>query len=144
MELEKPIVESYIQVNSDLSALTRIWQWFEGTLKLLITEQSCWECEVAITEGFTNAVLHAHKNLPKQTPIELEVKLFRHALEIRIWDCGQPFDLSAQLKYLHQKNVQPLEREHEMGLLFIEKLTDDMKYVRLKNDRNCLVMRKRI
>lgn len=144
MELEKPIKESYLQVSSDLSALTRVWQWFEGTLKPVLAEQLRWECEIAITEAFTNAVLHAHKNLPKQTPIELEVKLFRHSLEIRIWDWGQPFDLLAQLQSLHKKNIQPLEREHEMGLLFIEKLTDELQYVRLKNERNCLLMRKRI
>jgi serine/threonine-protein kinase RsbW len=51
-----------------------------------------------VIEGFTNAVRHAHKNLPRETPIELEITVFNERLEIKIWDSGKPFDFKAKLK----------------------------------------------
>jgi serine/threonine-protein kinase RsbW len=51
-----------------------------------------------VVEGFTNAVRHAHKNLPIETPIELEITVFNERVEIKIWDGGKPFDFKAKLK----------------------------------------------
>jgi serine/threonine-protein kinase RsbW len=51
-----------------------------------------------VVEGFTNAVRHAHKNLPRSTPIDLEITVFNERLEIKIWDLGKPFDFKAKLK----------------------------------------------
>ena len=31
------------------------------------------QCILAVSEAFTNAVRHAHKNLPRETRIELEI-----------------------------------------------------------------------
>ena len=53
---------------------------------------------VAVSEAFTNAVPHAHKNLPRETPIELEITVFNERLEIKIWDGGKPFDFQAKLQ----------------------------------------------
>jgi serine/threonine-protein kinase RsbW len=51
-----------------------------------------------VSEAFTNLVHHAHKNLPRETPIELEITVFNERLEIKIWDRGEPFDFQAKLK----------------------------------------------
>jgi len=51
-----------------------------------------------VIEGFTNAVRHAHKNLPLETPIELEVMVLNEHLEVKILDWGEPFDIQAKLK----------------------------------------------
>jgi serine/threonine-protein kinase RsbW len=51
-----------------------------------------------VSEAFTNAVRQAHKNLPRETPIELEITVFNERLEIKIWDWGEPFDFQPKLK----------------------------------------------
>jgi serine/threonine-protein kinase RsbW len=81
--------------------------------------------------------------LPQATLIDLEVKVFDDYLEIRIWDRGQPFKLEA---ILHSRMQQQhnLDSEGGRGLLFMYKLTDDLRYIRTDDLRNCLVMRKNI
>jgi serine/threonine-protein kinase RsbW len=81
--------------------------------------------------------------LPQATLIDLEVKLFADYLEIRIWDRGQPFKLEAKLHSIIQQQQNP-ESEGGRGLLFMYKLTDDLRYIRTDDLRNCLVMRKNI
>jgi serine/threonine-protein kinase RsbW len=51
-----------------------------------------------VSEAFTKAVRHAHKNLPIESPIDLEITVFNDRLEIKIWDRGEPFDFQAKLK----------------------------------------------
>jgi len=51
-----------------------------------------------VSQALTNAVRHAHKNLPRETPIELEITVFNERLEIKIWDREEPFDFQAKLK----------------------------------------------
>jgi serine/threonine-protein kinase RsbW len=81
--------------------------------------------------------------LPQATLIDLEVKVFAEYLEIRIWDRGQPFKLEAMLHSIVQQQQNP-ESEGGRGLLFMYKLTDDLRYIRTDDLRNCLVMRKNI
>jgi serine/threonine-protein kinase RsbW len=54
------------------------------------------QCQLVVSEAFTNAVRHTHKNLPRKTPIELEITVFNEGLEIKIWDWGEPFDFKAK------------------------------------------------
>jgi len=57
-----------------------------------------YQCQLVVSEAFTNAVRHAHNNLPRETPIELEITVFNERLKIKTWDWGEPFDLKAKLK----------------------------------------------
>lgn len=61
---------------------------------------------------------------------------------IRIWNYGKPFDLEAKLKEIQENILDPLEHESFRGLLFMQAFTDELRYVRLEDDRNCLVMSK--
>ncbi|MEG3975823.1 ATP-binding protein, partial [Microcoleus sp. herbarium8] len=70
--------------------------------------------------------------------------VFADYLEIRIWDRGQPFNLEAKLHSIMQEQRDPLDREGERGLVFMYKLTDDLRYIRTDDRRNCLVMRKNL
>jgi serine/threonine-protein kinase RsbW len=45
----------------------------EQLAALPIPEAVSHQCILAVSEGCTNAVRHAHKNLPRETPIELEI-----------------------------------------------------------------------
>lgn len=142
MTTDQAVQQFHLQVKTELEALKEVLLWFEGLVFPSIPQKMGWQCEVALVEAFTNAVRHAHQNLPKNTPIELEVKLFPSFLEMRIWDQGQPFDLKAKLQK-GEKEAGSLEKEGGRGLQFIKKLTDELQYLNLPNRRNCLVMRKR-
>jgi serine/threonine-protein kinase RsbW len=51
-----------------------------------------------VSEACTNAVRHTHKNLPRESPIALEITVFNDRLKIKIWDWGEHFDFQAKLK----------------------------------------------
>lgn len=142
MQNDKPLKESRLQVETDLNAVPEVLQWFEQFTSPLLPQQFCGECQLALVEGFTNAVRHAHHHLPPTTPIELELELFPQYLEMRVWDQGQPFDWQAKLDALCQEDVDPLEKEGGRGLMFMNQLTDELSYVRFTDERNCLLMRK--
>lgn len=131
----------HLQVKTELEALKEVLQWFEGLVFPLVPQKMGWQCEVALVEAFTNAVRHAHQNLPQTTPIDLEVKLCPSFLEMRIWDRGQPFDIQAKLR-TSEREASSMEKEGGRGLQFIKKLTDELQYLNLPNKGNCLVMRK--
>ena len=95
---EPPLQIISLQVNTDLNALALVLQWYEQLEHLPIPKQVWLQCQLALAEGFTNAVRHAHKGMPLETPIELEVRVFNESLEMRIWDSGKPFDLKAKLR----------------------------------------------
>lgn len=142
---EKPLKQDRLEVETDLHAVTKVLQWFEDFTKPMLPQPSQSQCQLAFVEGFTNAVRHAHHNLPPTTPIELELKIFPDSLEMRIWDQGPPFDLQAKLQEAldRQKDIDPLSAEGGRGLIFMHQLMDELAYLRVDNERNCLLMRKR-
>jgi len=88
-----------LQVNTNLDALPQVLDWYEE-LQSSIPPEIFHYYQLALAEGFTNAVRHAHKDLPADTPIEIEFKVYEGRLEMRLWDCGKPFDLNAKLSEL--------------------------------------------
>lgn len=144
-----PRFESYpkrfrLQVATELDNLIPVLQWFETNTQPFLPETAIWQCKVALAEGFTNTVRYAHQNLPSTTPIDLELIFFPQSLEMRIWDRGQPFDLSKKLEEIKQSPIDPLDRESDRGLLFMQALTDSLQYIRLEDNRNCLIMYKKL
>ncbi|MEG4941108.1 ATP-binding protein [Microcoleus sp. F4-D5] len=87
----------HLQLNTDLKSVERVLGWVEQLEYLPIPEAVLQQCKLATIEGFTNAVRHAHKNMPLETPIDLEITVFNERLEVNIWDMGEPFDLQAKL-----------------------------------------------
>ncbi|MEG3982368.1 ATP-binding protein [Microcoleus sp. T3B2] len=87
-----------LQVNTDIKAVAQVLSWVEQLDPLPIPLVVLHQCKLAVIEGFTNAVRHAHKNLPLETPIELEIMVFNEHLEVKIWDWREPFDIQAKLK----------------------------------------------
>jgi serine/threonine-protein kinase RsbW len=97
----QPLQKFSLQLNTDINAVAQVLSWLEQLDPLdplPIPEAVLHQCKLAVVEGFTNAVRHAHKNLPRETPIELEITVFNERLEIKIWDLGKPFDFQAKLK----------------------------------------------
>ena len=87
-----------LTVSTDLNALAQVLQWYEQLEQLPIPQTTLDECKLAHVEGFTNAVRHAHKGMPIETPIKLEVIVFNKRLEMKVMDYGQPFDFKAKLR----------------------------------------------
>lgn len=99
------------------------------------------QSQTALVEGFTNAVQYAHRNLASDTPIDIEVQLNPGAIELRIWDWGDAFDLKAAIESLPTE--LDIEAESGRGLQLMAKIADHLEYVRLEDQRNCLCLLKR-
>jgi serine/threonine-protein kinase RsbW len=133
-----------LEVQSEITALQQVLYWFERFIMPLLPKQLGWQCELVLTEAFTNAVRHAHRHLPSNTPIELEVEIDRDSLEMRVWDWGIPFDLDRHKQNLAAESPDSWQKEGGRGLDLIDRLTDELYYFREDDRRNCLVMRKKI
>jgi serine/threonine-protein kinase RsbW len=136
-----------LMTQSDLSAITQVLEWFERFRQPPISQSAWLQGQIALVEGFTNAVRHAHAHLPSQTPIKLEAGLYCDRLEIRVWDQGSPFDLEKLLDRVEQDYPDPLEHvEHWGGSLF-RKLRDQhqwqIEYQVVRESVNCLYLVKK-
>lgn len=87
-----------LQVNTDLNALTRVLDGLEQLQDVSIPKEVWFQFQLALAEGFTNAVRHAHKNLAADTPIQLQITLFSGHWQFKIWDWGPRFDFDAKLQ----------------------------------------------
>lgn len=143
MENEQPIKQAFLQVETNLDALAEVLQWFEALSLPLLSYDLWWQSQLALTEGFTNAVRHAHRGLPPKTPIQIEVCIFVDYLEMKIWDQGQPFDLETKLRMALNQPLDPFNPGGR-GLIFMHKFTNALHYIRAADQRNCLIMRKKI
>ncbi|MEG5253709.1 MULTISPECIES: ATP-binding protein [unclassified Microcoleus] len=96
---DQPLKKISLKVNSDIKAVAQVLEWVDAVFENLpIPETVFCEFKLVSIEGFTNAVRHAHKDLPLATPIDLEITIFPSHLEIKIWDYGKPFDLKSKLQ----------------------------------------------
>lgn len=133
--------QAHLQIDTDLSALTQILSWFDQFKSTAISPSVWLQCQLALAEGFTNAVRHAHKNYPQETPIDIEITLFDQLLEIRIWDVGAGFNLNQQL------NQMPLEIDQDAeggrGLRLMQQMSDSLSYTQTADRRNCLLIVKK-
>lgn len=82
---------------------------------------------MAIAEGFTNAVRHAHGTKYQDCPITIKLTLTPETVEIRIWDYSQtPFDIQT---YLSKTTcAQNKEASGGRGLLILSKIADHLSY----------------
>lgn len=129
-----------LTVNSDLTVLNQVQTWFEQFCLqhisgLTWSENQLYRLNLALAEGFTNAVRHAHHELPPDTTIDIELTLCRDRIEIRIWDRGKPFDPNI----LEEPEPGTL-REGGYGWFLLRRLADTVTYQRFSDERNCLLI----
>lgn len=137
---QRMLQTEHLVVKSDLSLLNQVLDWFEkfcfqNLSKLSWLAKEIDALKLALTEGFTNAVRHAHKNLPIETPIELELNLWNDRLEIRIWDYGKPFDPST----IEEPKFGTLQ-VGGYGWYLIRRIVNEAIYKRYPDNRNCLIL----
>jgi serine/threonine-protein kinase RsbW len=131
---------SYLQVCSNLEENDKVLSWFELLHQASIPKTVWLQCELMLAEGFTNAARHAHKYLPRETPIDIEITIYTDYLEIKILDYGQPFDLKGWLR------AQPdldMFAPGGRGIKLMYEIADYVSYTRTSDDRNCLLIVKR-
>jgi serine/threonine-protein kinase RsbW len=129
-----------IEVPSDLQSLDEVLFDFNQIYQDFIPLRDWLECRLALAEGFTNAVRHAHKNLSSDISIKIEVHLGQEAMEIRIWDYGSVFDLQSFIAETSQKNSNWLGSGR--GIPILNKISDRLDYYRTEQQQNCLFILK--
>ena len=100
------------------------------------------QCQMAIAEGFTNAVRHAHGEEFKEYPIGINLTLAENTLDIRIWDHGkQNFDLE---HYIANLDMQVNEfASGGRGIIILKKIASKLAYQRdQQRQQNCLLISK--
>lgn len=130
------------KVPSDLNYLTKVLLKFDRIYQDFIPQPDWLQCKLALAEGFTNAVRHAHKNLPVEVPIVIEALLTEITIEIHIWDRGEPFDL-------HKFIAERAEKNHNLfssgrGIPILIKIADRLDYYRTSEAQNCLLIVKEL
>ncbi len=128
----------FFKVESDIKALDQVLSYFEQLHQPWIPKKDWLQCQLALAEGFTNAVRHAHKGLAAETPVEIQITLTHRGMKIRIWDYGNPFDLERFL----QDNLDKDNRwaGHGQGLLILKRIAPKLRYIRTHDHRNCLLI----
>lgn len=134
------VLQDHLTVKSELTLSDQVQDWFkqfwlQHLSQLGWSQTQLERLNLALAEGFTNAVRHAHRALPPETTIDIDVYLWVDRLEIRIWDYGKPF------------NPDSIP-EPEPGSLIIggygwfllRRLTDHVVYERVTDGRNCLLI----
>ncbi|MEM7759245.1 MAG: ATP-binding protein [Cyanobacteria bacterium P01_G01_bin.67] len=127
-----------IEAPSDLKALDQVLFQFNQIYQNSIPLRDWLQCRLALAEGFTNAVRHAHKNLPPDMPIKIEVMLKESAMEIKIWDYGSAFDLHAFIAETSRKHEDWLGSGR--GIPILNKISNRLDYFRTEQQQNCLLI----
>lgn len=132
---------SHLDTPTDPAALKSVLAWFDQFQCAHLPYRVWLECQLALTEGFTNAVRHAHAQLPLETPIAIEVTVADDTVDIRIWDRGPGFNLAAVL----EQRLASTDRDAEggRGLKIIYLVADTLSYTPTEEQRNCLHIQKR-
>lgn len=132
--------QDHLTVYSNLELLNQVQQWFEEFClqhlsQLLWSERELYRLNLALAEGFTNAVRHAHQSLPPDTTIDIDLSLWADRFEIRIWDKGKPFNPDV----LPEPEPGTLQ-EGGYGWFLLRRLADRVVYDRNADGRNCLLI----
>lgn len=134
------VQQDHLTVKSELELLNQVQQWFESFClqhlsQLGWSDNQLYRLNLALAEGFTNAVRHAHHALPSDTTIEIGVSLWIDRLEIRIWDHGKPFNPDV----IAEPEPGTLQAGG-YGWFLLRRLADRLVYERGADGRNCLLI----
>jgi serine/threonine-protein kinase RsbW len=134
------VQQDHLTVISELKLLNLVQQWFEQFCDKYLsqlgwTDSQLYRLNLALAEGFTNAVRHAHHALPKETAIDIDLCLWDDRLEIRIWDRGKPFNPDA----IAEPEPGTLQ-VGGYGWFLLRRLADRVVYERNADGRNCLLI----
>ncbi|MGB3137341.1 MAG: ATP-binding protein [Nodosilinea sp.] len=131
---------SQIETHTDPKELKSVLTWFDQFQSSPIPHNVWLQCQLALIEGFTNAVRHAHAGLPMATPVHIEVAVSDRAIDIRIWDQGVGFDLALVLR--NKITANNPDSEGGRGLKIMYLVADRLTYEPTPGQGNCLHLHK--
>ncbi|AHB89582.1 anti-sigma B factor RsbW [Thermosynechococcus sp. NK55a] len=137
-----PRVTVSLTLPSDLTQLEALLAWFNQYRPPTLPLEEWLKLELALAEGFTNAVRHAHRDRPPETPIRIDLCIAETHIELRIWDRGDPFDLGAKLQTLPPQIST--DAEGGRGLRLLATIMDELAYQAIEEGGNCLILRKTV
>ncbi|NJN72597.1 MAG: thiosulfate sulfurtransferase [Limnothrix sp. RL_2_0] len=123
------ILDQYqFHVASDLTQLDHVLTQSSQINRYDLIPLHDWmQCQMAIAEGFTNAVRHAHGEELKNCPITIDLRLYSHRLDIRIWDhSAHDFDLDHHLATLDTRLNEYASGGR--GFIILKKIADTLAY----------------
>ncbi len=102
------------------------------------SEDDIYAIQTAVDEACSNIIDHAY-NGENEDEIQIEVEDFGSKLEIKISDHGEPFNPE---DVPHPDIISPLEvrKERGLGVFFMRKLMDEVKFDFSNKDKNTLVL----
>jgi serine/threonine-protein kinase RsbW len=125
---------------SDPKALKSLLRWFDQFQAAPIPHKIWLQCQLALIEGFTNAVRHAHAGMATDTPIRIQVTISSQDINIWVWDQGPGFNFDAILGNKLADHSQ--NEEGGRGLKIMYLVADEISYRPMEHRGNCLHMRK--
>lgn len=125
-----------LRVPTDLSALARVLEWFDGLDSPAVPQRIWLQFKTALAEAFTNAVRHAHKDEASDLYVEVHFEQTAEFLLLQVVDWGPPFDLEGKLQAL--PDTMDLHATGGRGLRLMQCIADRLEYTRLDDRRNCL------
>lgn len=132
--------KSTYKTETDPKAIKAVLSWFDIFHDLPVPQEIWLQGQLALIEGYTNVVRHAHEGLPKETPIEIEVIATTEYLDIKIWDQGPGFDFENMLR--HKLQTTTADSSGGRGLRIMNRIADTVEYSQTPDQRNCLHIRK--
>lgn len=138
LETKIPLYQAELTTETRTSAISEVLTWLNSISPRPISAKVWLECQTALVEGFDNVIRHAHKNLPPETPILIQLSIYNEAIKIQIWDQGEPYDFGKALKETPEQ--VDVTAEHGRGLLLMRRLTNYLAYSHNPDNRNCLQM----
>lgn len=113
-------------------------QWLQATLSLELKHLDGWpqihrRLRLALVEGYSNAVRHAHKE-ESSLPIVVRLEIRQNMILLEIWDQGDGYDFSQYSAPAPQER-----REGGYGWMILSGLVDKVQYqTDHGNGSNCL------
>lgn len=128
-----------LAVSSDLDQLETVLSWFEGLGHLDVPADVWMQAQLALVEGFTNAVRHAHAHLVSPPQVQLTLQRSSQLIQLQISDQGEAFDLASALAKVEAdiaaSGADPLAREAHWGLVMFLKLQQEYGWtIRYRRD----------
>lgn len=135
MPTREPLV---LILPSDLSVLPVVRKFVEAVCQLGGLDQTAMEAIVLATnEATSNVIRHAHQGR-RETPVRVECILLDEAIEVSLYDQGEPFDVAGV------PHLDPAEmRVGGRGVFLMRALVDELTCCRGDNGGNVLRMVKR-
>ena len=131
---------SQFETSTDPKALKALLSWFDQFREAPLPHKVWLQCQLALIEGFTNAVRHAHVGLAPETPIRIEVVISEQDIDMRIWDQGPGFSFDTILE--DKLAVTKQDAEGGRGLKIMYLVADNISYLPAGNQGNCLHIHK--